>query len=193
MTEPGFVPVSSGRARLLVTLQLHGCSSGDQDAPLAWPGPTYLRRADIALWTVQMLHAGIESGQYDLDAWVIMPNHVQALLVPKVDANTILDSLKGWIANGANLLLNRAGEPFWRQESDNHWIRDEMECSRIVAAIENKPVQAGFVSHPEEYPWSSACGHWHAAGGCATYRPNPSWSASASRPSAVRRTRDWLC
>jgi hypothetical protein len=64
--------------------------------------------------------------------------------------------LKGCTAREANLVLGRTGQPFWQAESYDHWVRDENQFERIVAYIENNPVKAGFVTRPEDYPWSSA-------------------------------------
>ena len=46
-------------------------------------GPMHLSRPDIATVVIECLHKGVELGHYDLDAWVIMPNHVHILLHPK--------------------------------------------------------------------------------------------------------------
>jgi putative transposase len=119
-------------------------------------GPMYLSREDIARIVVNSLRRGVELGHYDLRAWVIMANHVHVLLRPKVQTQRVLGALKGCTAREANLVLGRTGEPFWQAESYDHWVRDTREFEKIVAYIENNPVKAGFVTRPENYPWSSA-------------------------------------
>jgi REP element-mobilizing transposase RayT len=96
------------------------------------------------------------SAIYELASFVIMANHVHALLLPKVDGSKLMKSLKGYTAREANRLLGRTGIPFWQKESYDHWVRDEAEWKRIVRYIENNPVKAGLVSAPEDYRWSSA-------------------------------------
>jgi putative transposase len=64
--------------------------------------------------------------------------------------------LKGTTAREANLILARTGKPFWQPESYDHWVRDPQELERIVAYIENNPVQAGLAAQPLAYQWSSA-------------------------------------
>ena len=55
------------------------------------------------------------------------------------------------------------GEPFWQDETFDHWVRDEWSYRRIVRYIEWNPVKAGLVSEPQQWPWSSA--HTGADGG----------------------------
>jgi putative transposase len=43
-------------------------------------------------------------------------------------------------------MLGRTGEPFWRRESYDHWVRNDDEWRRIAAYIENNPVKAGLAS-----------------------------------------------
>jgi putative transposase len=68
--------------------------------------------------------------------------------------------LKGFTAREANKLLGRTGEPFWRRESYDRWVRDESEWNRIARYIERNPVKAGLVAQIEDYPWSSANPKW---------------------------------
>jgi hypothetical protein len=55
-----------------------------------------------------------------------------------------------------NGLQNSRGRDFWRDESYDHWVRDDDELMRIIAYIENNPVAAGLCKKPEDWPWSSA-------------------------------------
>jgi REP element-mobilizing transposase RayT len=119
-------------------------------------GALYLRQPAIAALVVGSIYKGAEIGHYDLHAYVIMPNHVHLLIQPKVSPKDLMKSLKGVTAREANRILHRTGEPFWQKESCDHWMRDEIECQRIRAYIENNPVKAGLVDTPEEHPWSSA-------------------------------------
>ncbi len=68
----------------------------------------------------------------------------------------MLQSVKGYTAREANRILQRTGQPFWQSESFDHWIRDEQEFKRVQNYIEQNPVRAGVVAHPEQYRWSSA-------------------------------------
>jgi putative transposase len=119
-------------------------------------GPKYLALESIASIVVASLHRGVQIGHYELGAYLIMPNHVHVLLLPKISPSRLMQSLKGVTARDANRILGRAGETFWQAESYDHWVRDEKEWRRIAAYIENNPVKAGLMSLAEDYRWSSA-------------------------------------
>jgi REP element-mobilizing transposase RayT len=95
--------------------------------------------------------------RYELRSWVVMPNHVHAVVwpMPGHTLSDILHSWKSFTSKAANQLLNRTGE-FWQAESFDHWIRDDAEHARLAAYVENNPVKAGFCQCPEDWKWSSA-------------------------------------
>jgi putative transposase len=130
----------------------------DRQLDAARFGPMFLRQDAIASLVAGSLHRGAELGHYELGSFVIMANHVHALLLPKVPVSQLMKSLKGYTAREANRMLARTGIPFWQKESYDHWVRDEAEWHRIACYIENNPVKAGLVSYPEDYRWSSAFG-----------------------------------
>ncbi len=97
---------------------------------------------------------------YTLYAFCIMPNHVHVLFRPlKGDAgepyplSAILQSLKGYTARKANIILGREG-PFWQDESFDRVIRDDEDFIRTLEYVLNNPVKAGLVSGWEDWPWS---------------------------------------
>ena len=114
-----------------------------------------LTQESIAQIVLNSLFAGEALLHYDLGPFVIMPNHVHVLLLPKVNPSQLLKSLKGSTAREANRLLNRTGEPFWQRESYDHWVRNTQEWDKIARYIETNPVKAGLAKTPEEYRWSS--------------------------------------
>jgi 8-oxo-dGTP diphosphatase len=93
---------------------------------------------------------------YDLGAWVVMPNHVHIVIQPYEPLPKIMRWLKTATANRANKIVGITGDPFWQREYYDHWIRSAKELNSITAYIERNPVSADLVSHPEEWPWSSA-------------------------------------
>ncbi len=120
-------------------------------------GPFWLKDAHVANCVSHVLFAGAASWRlYELDAWVIMANHVHVLVRPLVPLEKALMNIKSASARAANAILGRAGEPFWQGESYDHWVRSSEERGRIIRYIENNPVNAGLVEAPEEWRWSSA-------------------------------------
>lgn len=104
-------------------------------------GPRFLQQETIAQLVQDSLYTGEQLGHYQLHAWVIMANHVHALLTPRIHPTRLTASLKGATARAANKLLGRTGKPFWQSECYDRWIRREEDFRRICFYIENNPVQ----------------------------------------------------
>jgi REP element-mobilizing transposase RayT len=122
-------------------------------------GACWLRKAAIADMAASAMK--LFAGQrYDLHAWVVMPNHVHAVLRPSGEytLSSILHSWKSFTSKEANRLLQRGGGKFWQAESFDHYIRDDDERARIGDYVENNPVKARLCARPEEWKWSSAFG-----------------------------------
>jgi len=93
---------------------------------------------------------------YDLFAFVVMPNHVQVVLMPYEKLSGIMRWIKASTAVRANQVLGRTGQGFWQREYFDHWIRSSKELARVVHYVENNPVKAGLAGCAEAWPWSSA-------------------------------------
>jgi REP element-mobilizing transposase RayT len=120
-------------------------------------GPCWLPMAPVAALVVDAIAFGQDKlRHYEIGAFVVMPNHVHVLVIPRESIATLTRRLKGYTARQANRILGRTGEAFWQPESYDHWVRSEQEWGRIVRYIENNPVRAGLAARPEDYPWSSA-------------------------------------
>ena len=120
-------------------------------------GACWLRRPEIAQVVAGALKF-FDKQRYELHAWVVMPNHVHAVVwpLPGKTLGDILHSWKSFTSNSANRVLHRPGTTFWQTESFDHWIRDDAEHARLVAYVENNPIKAGFCKRPEDWKWSSA-------------------------------------
>lgn len=118
-------------------------------------GNCHLRRPEIAA-VVERSLLFRHNVQYDLRAWVIMPNHVHLLFrVLDVPMSQLVDAWKGYTAKEANKVLGSRG-PFWQ---DNYWdtyMRDPDHERRTRTYIENNPTKAGLVKSAKEWAWSSA-------------------------------------
>ena len=113
----------------------------------------------VANLVAEAIVAGDSQRQfYDLRAWVVMPNHVHLLILPKVKVPVLMRWLKGSTARSANRVLGRTGHPFWQDESYDHYLRSGTPINRTIAYIERNPVSAGLVRAPELWPCSSAVG-----------------------------------
>ncbi len=80
--------------------------------------------------------------RYDLLAWSVMPNHVHALLTPRVghDLAKILQSWKTHSAKEANRILGKSGT-FWQEEYYDHIVRDGEDLKHQVGYILRNPLR----------------------------------------------------
>jgi REP element-mobilizing transposase RayT len=120
-------------------------------------GACHLRRPEIAdLVAGAMRH--FHESRYLLRDWVVMPNHVHAVLwlMPNYRLSDILKSWKQFTSRRAKELMDMTEGRFWQPESYDHWIRDDDEAAHISRYIRNNPVRAHLCSHPEDWRWSSA-------------------------------------
>lgn len=120
-------------------------------------GACWLRRPEIAGLVCGALRF-FEGERYELRAWVVMSNHVHAVVLPKPrwTLSQILHSWKSFTATRANQMLNRVGQPFWQVESFDHLIRNDEDMTRCCAYTVSNPVKAGLCAWPEDWKWSSA-------------------------------------
>ncbi len=107
-----------------------------------------------------LLH--FQGQRYALHAWVVMPDHVHAVLTcyPEHPLQSVLHSWKSFTSHAINRMLGRSG-PFWQKESFDHLIRSEEHARRFLEYVETNPVVAGLCGRPEEWPFSSARWHHH--------------------------------
>jgi len=119
-------------------------------------GACWLRAPDIAGLVANALR--FHGGQrFDLPAWVVMPNHVHAVVRPRPGwtLSQVLQSWKGFTGREANRRLHRQGLPFWQQESYDHLIRDDEDLHHCCHYTTMNPVNAGLCEQPEDWRWSS--------------------------------------
>jgi len=163
-------------AALFITWRLHGSlpripapiehqSAGkafaamDRELDRAATGPRWLLDERVAQCVADALRYGeTKLGLYELRAWVLMVNHVHILIYPEAELSRITKSIKNFSARKANEILGLTGQPFWQDESYDHWVRGPEELEKIVRYIEENPVAAGLVERVQDWRWSSAFG-----------------------------------
>ena len=119
-------------------------------------GSCYLKEPEIAAMVVRSLRFH-EKTMYELDAWVIMPNHIHFLVTPfeEVEIAEIAHSIKSYTAHEANKMLGRTGR-FWQVEPFDRYIRNFRHYASVVRYIENNPVKAGLCKTAADWRYSSA-------------------------------------
>ncbi len=84
-----------------------------------------------------------EGIRYELDEFIIMPNHVHVLVQPLAPHGLaeILHSWKSYTANALNRRLGRTGQ-VWQHESYDHIVRNESAMNAIRRYIRENPKAA---------------------------------------------------
>ena len=89
-------------------------------------------------------------------AWVIMPNHVHALVeMWTTPMSKLVQSWKKLATNFVNAHFDRTGS-WWQEDYHDRYIRDDAHFHKAVHYIERNPVKAGLVKEPKQWRWSSA-------------------------------------
>lgn len=102
-------------------------------------GSCLLRYHEIRHFLTESLFYG-DGKRYDIWAYVIMPNHVHALMsdIMGEDINDILKSIKQFSANRINKKVGRKGE-FWMRENFDRLVRSEAHFDYCLDYIINNP------------------------------------------------------
>jgi type I restriction enzyme R subunit len=111
-------------------------------------GERLLARAEIRSIVEDALRH-YDGTRYQLDEFVVMPNHVHVLVTPNQGrggdaASTLSSIVQGWksfTAHEINKLLERKGG-FWQKESFDHIVRSLAQLERIRQYIRQNPVDA---------------------------------------------------
>ena len=109
-------------------------------------GECLLRRPGIAkIVADSILH--FESERYDLDCFVVMPNHVHAIVQFKngYDQSLVTQSWMRFSAREINKLLGRKGQ-FWQGEPFDHVIRNDNQFTYLQKYIKDNPTKSNLQS-----------------------------------------------
>ena len=140
-----------------------------------------LSRDRTRWWLIEALRNARQRMQFDIWAYVIMPEHVHILLRPRApsyDIARILSSIKGPVGRKAITYLEVRAPAFLEKltvvrhdgacerrfwQAGGGYDRNVVEVTtalKIIEYIHLNPVRRGLVERPEDWPWSSA--RWYA-------------------------------
>ncbi len=109
-------------------------------------GSCVLREPRHASMVAESLHA-FDGDRYELDAYVVMPNHVHVAVRPlRPDEHALEDIVGSWkkfTARRINESLHLSGE-LWQHESFDTIIRDEEHLCRVIQYIGRNSIKAGL-------------------------------------------------
>jgi REP element-mobilizing transposase RayT len=104
-------------------------------------GACHLREASLRSPLIEAMH--FKDGQtYCLDRYVIMPNHVHALILPVEGErlSSIVGNWKKFSAKSINRSLRRVG-PLWQDEAFDHIVRAADRLQAFRRYIDDNPVK----------------------------------------------------
>jgi putative transposase len=123
------------------------------------------RRDPVARLLIEILAHYRDERKFLLHEFVIMPDHVHALLTPAPEIS--LERALQFIKGGFSFRL-KSRLPVWQASFMNHRLRDSEDCERHREYIWMNPVRTSWAERPEAYPYSSA----FLRGERAAARPN---------------------
>jgi putative transposase len=105
-------------------------------------GACVLRESDMAKIVTDSLHYG-DGKAYDLEAFVVMPNHVH-ILAAFLDEQGMLDQCESWkhfTSVRINRVIGKRGR-FWQQDGFDHLVRSMEHVEAFRRYIELNPQKA---------------------------------------------------
>lgn len=116
----------------------------------------YFASPSLAQIAVANLHFYHERGDCELAAYVVMPDHLHALLSPtRASISDVMRRIKSYIAKQVNEAIDHSG-PIWQPSFYDRIVRCEGHLQSYVDYIHWNPVKGRLVAEPGDYPFSSA-------------------------------------
>jgi len=104
----------------------------------------------------------------EVHGYCILPNHYHLLLhTPEAGLSTAMQGLSSRFTQAVNRYRERDG-PLFKGRFRSIAIKDDAHLVKVSQYIHLNPVEAGLVSAPEHWPWSSAAAYLGLA-------PKPEW------------------
>ena len=137
----------------------------------------YLSRDRARQWLVDSIAYAIDQHEFDLWAYVIMPEHAHLIIFPRKEeysVSSLLSSIKQPVAKKVINFVRRESPEFLQQMEDRQpngqislrfWQRgggydrnlySQNEVWEKIDYIHKNPVRRGLASSPSDYLWSSA-------------------------------------
>jgi REP element-mobilizing transposase RayT len=121
-------------------------------------GACILRQPEHAATVANALQH-FDGERYRLLAWVIMPNHVHAML-EQADGHSLSDILHSWKSFTAKRIneVRQSNGAVWSPDYYDRFVRNGEHYVNAIRYIEENPVKAGLVGRAHDWPFSSARG-----------------------------------
>ncbi len=111
-----------------------------------------LLRSPEAAEKIESVLLAKDGDHYQLLAWVIMPNHVHAM-VRSTPEHPLASIIQAWKSISARTL---GGGTVWYRDYHDRLVRDADHFDACRSYIHLNPVRAKLVDDPRDWRWSSA-------------------------------------
>jgi putative transposase len=120
---------------------------------VTWGRRQIFRQPRTARVLVDVLFHYQAHNKYLLHEFVIMPDHLHALITPApgLSLERAMQFIKGGFSHGLAYRL-----PVWQPSFTDHRIRDSEDYQHHRNYMHSNPVRAQLVPRSEDYPYSSA-------------------------------------
>jgi len=121
-------------------------------------GQHLLQSEPCALLLIDTMYPYRKQGKYALHSFVVMPDHMHAILSPvEITLERTMQLIKGGYSYRLSKEL-RVHREAWQRGYSDHRVRDSSDYGIHLSYIANNPVKRGLCSSPELFPYSSASG-----------------------------------
>ena len=122
-----------------------------------WERRSILQSTPLCDLLLNILRENRAKQRFELHEFVLMRDHVHLILTPssQVPLEKAIQFIKGGFSFRAKKDLNLIGE-IWQKGYNEQRIKDARDYTEKAAYIQMNPVKAGYVDHPNQFPYSSA-------------------------------------
>ena len=107
-------------------------------------GSCPLKQAELAAFLTSAMHH-FNDDRYELDCYVVMPNHAHVIVRPLMPAGDTLEAILGSWKKYSSRRINRAWQQtgdLWQDESYDRLLRDEEHLWRAIQYVGANPDKA---------------------------------------------------
>ena len=122
-----------------------------------WERRSLLQSTPLCDLLLNVLRENRAKQRFQLHEFVLMRDHVHLILTPSslVPLKKAIQFIKGGFSFRAKKDANFNGE-IWQKGYNEQRIKDANDYTEKATYIQMNPVKAGYVDHPEQFPYSSA-------------------------------------
>jgi putative transposase len=112
--------------------------------------------AHHAGWIIKSLQAESMLHQFLIDAYCVMPDHLQFLALGTASRSNLLKFVRNFKQKTAHAYVQETGARHWQKNYCDHILRSNEESSRVAAYIWLNPVRKGLCRDFQDYPYSGS-------------------------------------